>query len=47
MELCGICDDIVGGAGLHGAKGHDSTFNRVDIAADNGLNLRDKIGCGD
>ena len=47
MELGGICNDIVGGAGPHGSEGHHSPFDRVDIAADNGLDLGDKIGCGD
>ena len=43
MQKGRFCDDIVGRASMERTKGHNRSLDRIDIAADNGLHLGDKV----
>ena len=43
MQKSCFCDDIVGRASMERTKGHNRSLDRIDIAADNGLHLGDKV----
>ena len=43
MQKGRFCDDIVGRASMERTKGHNRPLDRIDIAADNGLHLGDKV----
>ena len=43
MQKGRLRNDIIGRPRMHGTKGHNCSLDRIDITADNGLNLGDKI----
>ena len=43
MQKGRFCDDIVGCASMERTKGYNRSLDRIDIAADNGLHLSDKV----
>ena len=47
MQKGRLRNDIIGRPHMHGTEGHNSSLDRIDIAADNGLNLGDKIASSD
>ena len=47
MQKGCLRNDIIGRPCMHGTEGHNRSLDRIDIAADNGLDLSDKIAGGD
>ena len=47
MQKGCLRNDIIGRPRMHGTEGYNRSLDRIDIAADNGLHLGDKIAGSD
>ena len=47
MQKGRLCNDVIGRPRMHGTEGHNCPLDRIDIPANNGLDLGDKIAGSD